>query len=327
MPNRIEDWALATKIHEGYFKPGENPKWPNGTAAWANNNPGNIRPTTYSKSLGAHHTSGARGNFVFYKSYEIGWAALKQFLFDAATDVLYPYRKKRDELKLKSTRDLTLEQFYSVYAPQSDGNNPNRYAAHVAELLKVPVNTKIGFLIADENAPAPTPTPGEFRRVKPGQIISRSQKDPRWAKVKIGNSPYTVASDGCVITGISDILWWYGYDITPGELAQLLRFTPGGKIYWESVTEKLPIKFIYRYWNFNAYTQSLVNAALKHPTQTVIMELDYSAGNNSFKHWVFSLVKQMVGYKMADPLRGDFSNTSLRYGGRLTGATLFDIKK
>jgi len=307
----IKQWAEAIKKHEGFISPGG--AYPFGSRSYRNNNPGNLRFSTYTSSLGKNRGKDDK-NFIIYESLEIGTKALHQFLIDAATNVLRAYRGEQ-----------TLYEFYAAYAPTADGNYPRGYAEAVAKDLGVPPTTKIKDLLDAAPAPVPVPTPGQFRRVKPGEVISRKQGDPRWGNVVIGNSNTTVAKDGCTITDISNLLWWYGYDITPGELAKLLRFTPAGKIYWQSVTDLLPIKFVYRYWNFDQYTQSIMNAALKHPTQTLIMEVTYKSGT-SLKHWVWSLVKQMIGYRMADPLPGDFGNTTLRYGGRITGGTIFDIK-
>lgn len=303
--NRIEDWAKATQAHEGYFRPGENPNYPNGTPAWANNNPGNIRPTTYSKSLGDHYETGARGNFVYYKSYEIGWKALKQFLFDASTDVLKPFRDQRDRLKLKSTRELTLEQFYQVYAPQSDGNNPNRYAADVANRLGVPVSTKVGSLI-EEPKPEPVPEPQPSKK---GEVISRKQGDDRWGWVQIGKSPWNLAQKGCLITIISDAMHWLGIDLTPDILAKVLGYTPNGDLYWSSL-ERVGLKLVFRYWQFGAAEKAALKAALKHPTQCVMLEFRYAGA----KHWCWCIGTDLFGrYRIADPLRGDFTLNS-RYG-------------
>jgi hypothetical protein len=301
----IKQWREAIKKHEGFFP---------GSRSYRNNNPGNLRFTSYTSSLGKNRGQDS-GRFIIYDTLEIGTKALDQFLVDASTNVLRAYKG-----------EMTLHEFYKVYAPSGDGNYPLGYATAVAKDLGVPITTKIKDLLDSVPAPVPAPEPTQFRRVKPGQVISRKQGDPRWGKVFIGQSKTTVAEEGCTITDISNILWWYGYDITPGELAKLLRFTPAGKVYWESVTEKLPIKFVFRYWNFNSTTQAVVKSVLNHPTQTVILEVDYKPGT-SFKHWIWALSRNIFGaFRMADPLPGDFATTS-RYGGRITGATVFDLKK
>lgn len=159
--------------------------------------------------------------------------------------------------------------------------------------------------------------------VQPGKVVSQWQKYPEWRDVKIGQSRVTVGSDGCLITDLSDALYWIGKYYTPGQLARLLRFTEEGKLFWESITEKTDAKFVYRYWNFNKDTQAIIDRAINHPTMCVFLEVTLSSG---LKHWVWALSSRIPRYRVGDPLYGDFGNTWLRYGGRVTGAAIIDKK-
>ena len=124
--SQIELWAEATKKHEGWFTTSRSQR---------NNNPGNLRYSGYTASLGENKGKDDK-NFIIYKDYETGFNALKQFLVDAASDKLRSYK-----------RDMTLLQFYQVYAPSADGNSPKNYATFVANQLKVNINTKIKTLL------------------------------------------------------------------------------------------------------------------------------------------------------------------------------------
>jgi hypothetical protein len=296
----IEQWARAIQKHEGWF---------NGSRSFRNNNPGNLRYTTYTASLGKNKGKD-NGNFIIYVDYETGFSALKQFLKDAATDVLRAYRGT-----------MTIYDFYSVYAPSGDGNYPKGYAEAVAADLGVSPKVKISTLFDPVASPAPKPVPAES--VPAGKVISQKQGDPKWGGQQIGQSNTTLEKDGCLITDISDYLYWLGKYKSPKELAQILRYTPAGKIYWQSIDEFTDAKFVYRYWNFNADTRRIIDAAINHPTMGVFLEVEFRSG---LRHWLWALSTRIPRYKVADPLYGDFGNTLLRYGGRVVGAAILDRK-
>lgn len=106
------EWATAIRDYEG--KPGD--------MSYRNNNPGNLRSV--------------KGPFIKFKTWEAGWAALLDYLTRAATGKHRAYKP-----------DFTLLQFFKVYAPSADNNDPNKYASHVAKRLGVPVTEKIKNLI------------------------------------------------------------------------------------------------------------------------------------------------------------------------------------
>ena len=107
-PSRIIEWAKAIEIFE------------NSPKEWCN--PGAI------KSLS--------GNFLKFKTYELGFNYLCDYLRRACTGKHTAYKP-----------DMTLLEFQKVYAPRLDNNNPERYAQFVADKLKVPVSTKIKELL------------------------------------------------------------------------------------------------------------------------------------------------------------------------------------
>lgn len=122
-------WAAAAKVREG---------WAIGTTSYRNLNPGNLRYTPYTKSLGAigHDPQ----NFCIFPTYAAGENALLQFFRDARANELIPYR----EYAQKHGRKMpTLQDFYQVYAPAADSNDPNSYAVFVAKQIGCTIDTPI----------------------------------------------------------------------------------------------------------------------------------------------------------------------------------------
>jgi hypothetical protein len=153
--NLIDKWAKSIEKHEGFYI---------GSRSWRNNNPGNFRYSKYTASLGDNKGKDSK-NFIIYNTYDIGFNALKQFLTDACKGELRAYKP-----------DMTLLQFYSVYAPSADGNSPLRYATFIANSLGVPITTKIKTLLQD-NPVNTMKTPQEYFW----------QRNPRYKGIKLGN--------------------------------------------------------------------------------------------------------------------------------------------
>ncbi len=123
-------FAKAIQDHEGYFK---------GSKSFRNNSPANFKIgtidlTPYMKKLGASGVD-PKG-FVIFPSYDIGFKALCTFLEDACKGSLSRYKP-----------DMTLRDFFAIYAPSSDDNDPDNYAKVVAKKLGTPVDIKIKELI------------------------------------------------------------------------------------------------------------------------------------------------------------------------------------
>jgi hypothetical protein len=105
-------WAEAIRDYEG--QPGD--------LSYRNNNPGNLRNTT--------------GNFMKFKTWEAGWAALLDYLTRAATGKHKAYKPT-----------FSLLQFFKVYSPTEDKNDPHAYATYVAKRIGVTVDTEIKNLV------------------------------------------------------------------------------------------------------------------------------------------------------------------------------------
>lgn len=117
--------TIASTIQkvEGYYP---------GSVAYRNNNPGNL---IYVGQAGA---TGADANgFAIFPNYATGLQALD------------------DQIQLYAARGLSIQGMMQIYAPASDGNDPNSYAAQVAGALGVDPSTSLLSLSLPTGAPAP----------------------------------------------------------------------------------------------------------------------------------------------------------------------------
>lgn len=112
---QIGKMADAIKEHEGYFP---------GSRSFRNKNPGNLKYTSYTAELGA--TGKDQDNFCRFASIEQGTKALIQLIRDAKNGLLKAYKP-----------EMTITQFFEVFAPTSDRNQPIAYAQDVARKVGV----------------------------------------------------------------------------------------------------------------------------------------------------------------------------------------------
>lgn len=112
----VRNFALAIQSREGYIAPCK--KYPTGTSSYRNNNPGNCK--------------GINGKFLKFKTYEDGFA----YLID------YIERVQRNEHKAYP-KNCTIQQFFNVYAPESDGNLPLSYAKEVCAKVGLQLSSKM----------------------------------------------------------------------------------------------------------------------------------------------------------------------------------------
>jgi hypothetical protein len=109
MNPKLLEWCWAICGFEGFV---------NGAASYNNKNQANMRYGTYAKQLGA--TSISPAGFARFPSYAVGFQALCQFWHDAASGLNSAYQPT-----------MTLAEAIAEYAPSSDENNPDEYAAVV----------------------------------------------------------------------------------------------------------------------------------------------------------------------------------------------------
>ena len=125
-PKLLLKFCVAIQMHEGWSAPGIS--YPTGTRSYRNNNPGNIKYGEFAESCGAHGEDDK--GFAKFESYLDGFNALKFLIVSGATGKSSLYNPT-----------MTLEQFFSKFAPSSDGNDPSAYARTVARKLGVDYRT------------------------------------------------------------------------------------------------------------------------------------------------------------------------------------------
>lgn len=123
--SRISAWATAIQRAEG---------WDQTSRSFMNNNPGNLKYTAYTKSLGAVGHDG--GNFCKFQNYDAGFKALCQFLTDAANNRLIAYHSAR-----------TLQAFTEIYAQPPHVNGRIPYLDSICTELKVDPAINISLLL------------------------------------------------------------------------------------------------------------------------------------------------------------------------------------
>lgn len=261
--NRIEEWAKAIQKHEGYFP---------GSASYRNNNPGNFRCS--SLVMGEFGATKCVNNLAVFPTFEKGFAALKQFLIYACTDQLKSYKK-----------EMTLLEFYSVYAPSADGNSPFNYSTAVAKELGVLINTKIKTLYEEEPAAV--------------KIVIENQLDTKkWGKWYLGK----VKTSSFEKFGCHLFCWAYiysmklGRQVLPSEVDTI--FVKQG-VYSEDLIDSvkaakaLGVEYLGKETDIN-------KAPSWHPT---IKEVDFSIQGGKQQHFVVRT--QVDGVKVIlDPYGG-----------------------
>ena len=141
----IDTLAATVQKVEGYYPPG-TPGYPNGSVAWQNNNPGNLR---FAGQAGA---SQGVNNYAKFPTYAAGYQALlNQIQYQAtpgyrspATGQIYP-------------QGQNLSEFINTYAPAADSNNPSAYLATLVQATGYPADTLLSTVISGAAAP-PTST-------------------------------------------------------------------------------------------------------------------------------------------------------------------------
>lgn len=118
-----------------------------------------------------------------------------------------------------------------------------------------------------------------------------------YPKSFLGKTKFTVARWGCLVTVIT-MIYDYVYDrkMTPDSCAQKLQFMPSGDLVWGSL-KNLTLRLVERVRRFD---KAKIDAAFKNPDQYVALQVNSS-------HWVWVIGRYIpyLGYRIADPLRGD----------------------
>lgn len=160
-----------------------------------------------------------------------------------------------------------------------------------------------------------------------------SQRDPKWAAVKMGKTQFTVGRYGCTITDLSMLSTYFasihfGVANDPEFYAKALSFTAEGYLIWESLPKVSAMHLMKRFRKeemSNLNMNKLILTALINPKTAALVQVN---GN----HWVLATgtVKDANGniktgeYQIADPWFGDRSTTA-RYGNKITGGAIISV--
>jgi len=147
-----------------------------------------------------------------------------------------------------------------------------------------------------------------------------SQKDPRWANVRIGRSATTVAKNGCTLTDVSMISDFFGSFIDPKTLASHRELFDGqGRMIWGNLVAIFhAFRFVWRQYGEN---DQKIQASLTPPLKAVILEVWNK------KHWLLG-VRQVstsrgIDYLCIDPLNARQCFAKATYGN-VTGSAHFE---
>lgn len=127
---KLDLWCMGIQTMEGYIAPCT--QYPKGTRAWRNKNPGNLR---FAHQVGC--TGQDDKGFAIFPDYQTGYIALRTLLVNACTGKSTVYHPT-----------MTLYDFYAVYAPSFDNNDPRNYANVVAKRIGVSPTVQISSLIS-----------------------------------------------------------------------------------------------------------------------------------------------------------------------------------
>lgn len=133
-----------------------------------------------------------------------------------------------------------------------------------------------------------------------------NQRDENWSKDKLGDSPYTMGSSGCLTACIASALSTQyrntgaGREISPGELNQLFGengvYNKSGDIVWEKVKEALPDTEILVASEVDAQEIEDLLDEGRYPIVKV------KIGGNGASHWVAIMETWDKLYRCMDPL-------------------------
>jgi len=125
-----------------------------------------------------------------------------------------------------------------------------------------------------------------------------SQRDSRWANERIGDSSYTIFQSGCLVTSVAMLHNYYGYSVTPENIAdQDSYFIFGGmRIPWPAPKGKS-----YLLLGRNYYPKNKINEELKKGNPVIV---GVHANNVAGTHFLVLAEKNDGDYVMYDPLYG-----------------------
>jgi len=150
-------------------------------------------------------------------------------------------------------------------------------------------------------------------------ILSISQKDPKWGLKKLGTSSVTIGNYGCYLTCLSMLLKYYGHEQSPDVLNELFKsngvYANKNLISSSLVPKAYPdIKFDEKY---NCKTKPCDLTKIDkylNEKKPVIAQVDFSPKAGIQTHFVLIIGKENEDYFINDPWTGETYFFSAKYG-------------
>lgn len=118
----LDKMCMAIQKHEGWYE---------GSRSYRNNNPGNLKYIGQQTAIGKD-----KSGFAVFKSYKDGYDTLKTMILNCARGFSKVYKP-----------EMTLTQFFLLYAPTFDNNDSDAYAKAVANDMGVSTSFQIRDLV------------------------------------------------------------------------------------------------------------------------------------------------------------------------------------
>ena len=129
-----------------------------------------------------------------------------------------------------------------------------------------------------------------------------AQADAQWADDSLGQTPGTMAEEGCAVSSAAMVLAFYGLDLDPGRLNEFLTthdgYTPEGWLRWEKAADFIPGKAKHVYEDLPSFFLIDSNLLRGNP---VIIRLRLP---NGVTHFVVIAGKRGFHYLIQDPASG-----------------------
>ena len=134
-------------------------------------------------------------------------------------------------------------------------------------------------------------------------MIYLSQRDARWANIKLGKSNQTIGRSGCTTTSLTMGLNYFGFPIQPPYIANQDTYTIDGYILWSKLDLPGSFKLIKRIGSTETPIRDdkAILESLRSTNGFVLLNVNHGT------HWVLALSKVWFknDYYVADPWLGD----------------------
>lgn len=146
------------------------------------------------------------------------------------------------------------------------------------------------------------------------KMLWLSQRDARWAKNKIGNTPLTVGRWGCTLTCMSMLSSFFGCFRDPASLAADTKlFNAQSLIIWSELARVFNGKMRFENRVYRRDDAAIKQSLLESPKKAVALEV----ANGS--HWVVCVGVYGNDFYCVDPIDGK-KKLVVRTFGNITGS-------